>query len=109
MVAASPPAPARDNPVLKWIMGAVQVLFVTFLTWIGGNIATSIREFSGKLDGLVTSIAAITLEQQLQKRDVQEYVKRLTKVESSIETLEKRLERQAFQLERLEGDRKGGR
>lgn len=105
------PSPSRfDNPLMKSAVGALQVLFTTFLCWIGGNIATSIKDFSNKLDGVVASIATVTLEQQMQKRDVQEYAKQLAQVQTTLTTLEKRVDRMGYVVDQIEQGRpKGGR
>lgn len=110
MTTASPTPSRLDNPYMKSAVGALQVLFTTFLCWIGGNIATSIKDFSTKLDGVVTSMAAVSLELQMQKRDVQEYAKQLSQLQSTVGSLEKRVDRIGYMTEVLDpGRSKGGR
>lgn len=108
-MAASTTAPVGQHPVMKWVMNTAQVLFISFICWLGSNIASSVTAFSSKLDGVVTSIAAIAAEQAMQKRDAADMAQRMGKLEGKSESLEARVTRMGFQVEQLEKERTHGR
>lgn len=102
-------APPSQHPVMKWVMNTAQVLFISFICWLGSNIAASVTAFSSKLDGVVSSIAAIAAEQAMQKRDAADVAQRVIKLEGKSESLEQRVIRIGFQVEQLERERTNGR
>lgn len=98
-----------ENPVVKWVMSASQVLFITFICWLGSNIGSSVTAFSDKLDKVVTSIADIAAKQALADRDVAALTQRMAKLEGKSETLEQLVARLGFKVEQLERERGNGR
>lgn len=109
MAAADQNRQAQQHPAVKWVLGASQTLGVAFICWLGSNIGSSVTAFSNKLDGVVTSIAAIAQKQILQEREVAETSQRVTRLEDKVEKLESRTSRMGFVLEQLEKERGHGR
>lgn len=100
---------AWENPAVKWVMNAAQVLFISFICWLGSNIGSSVTAFSDKLDKVATSIAEIAAKQAVQERDAAALALRVGKVEGKTESLEQRVSRIGFQVEQLEKERTRGR
>ncbi|MBV4524317.1 hypothetical protein KVG88_30045 [Pseudomonas sp. SWRI74] len=98
-----------ENPVVKWVMNASQVLFITFICWLGSNIGSSVTAFSNKLDKVALSIAEIAAKQALADRDVAALTQRVGKLESKNETLEQLVARLGFKVEQLERESPHGR
>lgn len=103
------PTQVLERPVVKWVMSTAQVLFISFICWLGSNIGSSVTAFSSKLDGVAKSIADIAAKQVLQERDVSALTQRVGKIEGSVESLERQVTRLGFQVEQLERERGNGR
>jgi len=98
-----------ESPAVKWVANVVQVLFITFLCWLGSNIGSSVKSFSTKLDDVMTSIGKIAGEQAMQARDLRSLDQRVGRIEGKTESLEQRVIRISFQVEQLEKDKTRGR
>jgi len=98
-----------ENPAVKWVMSLAQMLLFTFLCWLGGNIVTSVKSFSDKLDGVVKSIADIATKQVMQERDQAALVQRVQKGEAKTEALEQQVLRLGLKVEQLERESPHGR
>ncbi|MFJ3487160.1 hypothetical protein ACIPL1_27630 [Pseudomonas sp. NPDC090202] len=90
---------AQQHWAVKWGMGIAQTLAVSFICWLGSGIASSVGDFSKKLDGVVASIAAIAQEQVLAKREAVETNQRLSKVADDTEALKQRVSRLEWESE----------
>ncbi|NWA11950.1 hypothetical protein [Pseudomonas gingeri] len=102
-------APTPEHPVMKRVMNAAQVLCITFICWLGNNIGSSVNSFSSKLDSVVTSIAALSTEQMMQKREVGALTQLVGETVTRVNTQDKVLLRLTFQVEQLEKERAHGR
>jgi|SRR5690349_6181748 ubiquinone biosynthesis protein UbiJ len=98
-----------ENPVVKWVLSASQVLFITFICWLGSNIGSSVTAFSNKLDKVAQSIADIAARQVMQERDTLALTQRAGKLEGKVETLEQQVVRLGFKVEQLERESPHGR
>ncbi|QLG96720.1 hypothetical protein HZF02_32910 (plasmid) [Pseudomonas yamanorum] len=98
-----------ENPAVKWVANVAQVLFITFICWLGSNIGSSVTAFSTKLDDVLSSIAKIAAAQAMQERDMRAFDQRLIRGEGKIESLEQRVTRMSFQVEQMEKEKTHGR
>lgn len=90
-------------------MDVAQLLFITFICWLGSNIGSSVTAFSNKLDQVVNSIAEIAAKQAMADRDMAALTQRVGKLEGKTETLEQSLLRLGFKVEQLERESPHGR
>ncbi|WP_426237440.1 hypothetical protein [Pseudomonas sp. TWP3-2] len=102
-----------QSPVMKAVMNGLQVLFITFICWLGNNISSSVKgsvtDFSNKLDGVVKSIGEIAAKQTMTDRDVAALTLRVGKLEDKNETLVQQAARLGFKVEQLEREQGNGR